>query len=63
MEDKCPFCKIPCNMEHCPYTKTECTGCEKIINGYEKQIRYLLDTIHDLEDTNRRIEKLRKKYD
>ena len=48
MSDSCPFCKIPCNMDHCPYTKKEeCEECSHKIESLEKEREYLLKTIRD----------------
>lgn len=48
MSDSCPFCKIPCNMDHCPYTKKEeCDECSNKIESLEKEREYLLKTIRD----------------
>ena len=59
-KNECPFCKVPCNMPHCPYTKKEeskqeekkekeCEDCEKTIKGLEKEKLYLIETIKKLQ--------------
>jgi len=56
----CPFCKTPCNMPHCPYTKKEneeCDNCEEKISQFEKERKYLIKTIKDLEELFKRIQK------
>lgn len=58
--DVCKFCKVPCNMPHCPYTKkeeskqeekkeNECEDCEKTTKGLEKEKLYLIETIKKLQ--------------
>jgi hypothetical protein len=43
--DVCKFCKIPCNMPHCPYTKQETKqhDCHKKKIVIEKEKECLLE--------------------
>ena len=52
MSNECPFCKVPCNMPHCPYTKKEeeCEDCNKKIRGLEKEKEYLIETIKKMQE-------------
>ena len=41
----CPFCPIPCNQAHCPYTKQECQDCARL----EEEKKRLIEIIKGLE--------------
>jgi hypothetical protein len=56
---KCPFCDIPCEMDHCPYThKTEkifeitddCDDCLKKIQDLQDDNSYLNELLQKLHD-------------
>lgn len=53
MVDKCPFCKIPCGNDHCPYTKTEdIPNCIGLIEE-NKRLKDLLKNLQEyVQDKN-----------
>lgn len=42
---ECPFCSIPCNQPHCPYTKKQCKDCIRL----EEEKKRLIEIIKGLE--------------
>lgn len=46
----CPFCKIPCGNEHCPYFKEQTSEeLKSKVKGLEEENKRLKQTIKDFE--------------
>ena len=68
-QTECPFCDIPCGMDHCPYTKKEeleilenepCEDCNSIVKNLENDKLKLHEMILSLH--NRILEISTKRY-
>ena len=58
-QTECPFCEIPCGMDHCPYTKKQevdilknkpCEDCDSVIKNLENDKSELHEMIQSLHD-------------
>lgn len=49
---KCPFCKIPCGNDHCPYEKEEEKVVEddKILKGLEEENKRLKEIVKNMQN-------------